>query len=249
MQILFEDLTLDEAKILVDALEHHRQLQTKLEIEAEEEMAKRREALERVIYGENEGRAFRNTNPENGLEGHWITKAYPAAQGKEMPAEDIYSAYTSAVLAQHLSNPEVQGDLEACGQQGNRLGKLLAEEFGRELREHWVSAGPELSKKLLDEYDRYVEQTGDLDISFEDWYAAGKPCGFITLSEEAREALERLNTLSIAELIATGDLEPLDDCAKQEYARWDTGCSTSDPQWTWPVIRGDSYGDNDVDNN
>lgn len=203
MQVLFEDLTLDEAKVLVDALEHHRQLQTKLEIEAEEEMAKRREALERVIYGENEGRVFRNTNPDNGLEGHWITKAYPAVQAKETPIEDIRNTYTSAVLARHLSNPEVQGDLEACGQQGNRLGKLLAEEF----------------KAAYEEQKREIERTGDLNTP---------------LRLTANTLIDR----------------SVQEAADLAYARSLTGCSSDDPNFTWPSVNdlgyqmyGGNYGD------
>ena len=51
MQILFEDLTLQETQVVVDALDNHRKLVAKLEQEAEQEMIERRAEMERALEG------------------------------------------------------------------------------------------------------------------------------------------------------------------------------------------------------
>jgi hypothetical protein len=252
MQILFEDLTLQEVKVVVDALDNHRKLIANTEQEAEQAMINQRAELDdwkesckpavsdtytkaafckchhscfllkdlpthvyNQVHGNTwdcdelghdttvekikewyanqayhvEPRLFANTNPDNGLEGHWITKTYPAVQAKETSIEYIRNAYTSAVLAQHLSNPEVQGDLEACGQQGNRLGKLIAGEF----------------KAAYEAHQREVERTGDL-------------------STPLRLTANTLIDRSVQE------------AADLAYARSLTGSSMDDPNFTWPTV-------------
>jgi N-acetylmuramoyl-L-alanine amidase len=74
MQILFEDLTLQEAKIVVDALDNHRKLVVKTEQEAKQALVEERRKVAEAVGAQ----VFCNTNTENGLEGRWITKIYPA---------------------------------------------------------------------------------------------------------------------------------------------------------------------------